>query len=80
MVAAWYALGWVRTLLTLLLVSLLLFERPSLPVMSYELSPWRRLVERLIGRLTSGASAPSELAAPLRGTDGKCAQERNAFI
>lgn len=50
------------------------------PVMSLGLSPWRRVVERLIGQLTSGACALTGPAVPLSGTDGKCAAERNAFI
>lgn len=69
----------VRTLLILLSISLIL-RWPSIAVMSHRLSPWRRLVERLIGQLTSRASAPTRLAVPLSGTDGKCAPERNAFI
>lgn len=54
--------------------------QPSPPMMSSRLSPWRRVVERLIGRLTSGASVPPGPAVPLSGTDGECVAERNTFI
>lgn len=49
-------------------------------MMSLGLSPWRPVVEQLIGQLTSGAFAPTGPAVPLSGTDGKCAAERDAFI
>lgn len=50
------------------------------PLMSLRPFPWRRVVERLIGQLTSGALAPTGPAVLLSGTDGKCAPERNDFI
>lgn len=49
-------------------------------MMSSGPSLWRRVVERLIGQLTPGASAPTGPAVRLSGTDGKCAPERNAVI
>lgn len=58
----------------------LLYQPLSPPHDVIRLSPWRRLVKRLIGQLTSRVCALTGLAVPLSGADGKCAPERNAFI